>query len=84
MFVHRDFRGADKGTANRLLSALVDWACARGFREILLGTTSKFLAAHRFYDKTGFVEIPRSSLPSSFPIMEVDTKFFGRRLETAA
>jgi N-acetylglutamate synthase-like GNAT family acetyltransferase len=83
MFVHRDFRGADKGTANRLLGALFDWARPRGFREIFLGTTSKFLAAHRFYEKNGFEEIPRSSLPPAFPIMEVDTKFFRRRLEAA-
>jgi N-acetylglutamate synthase-like GNAT family acetyltransferase len=84
MFVHPDFRGAARGTAHRLLITLLDWAAAREFRDLFLGTTAKFLAAHRFYEKNGFVEIPRSSLPPSFPIMEVDTKFFWLRLEKSA
>ena len=48
-------------------------------REVYLGTTAKFLAAHRFYEKNGFVEIDHSELPESFPVMVVDTKFY--RLE---
>lgn len=47
-------------------------------REIFLGTTAKFLAAHRFYEKNGFREIARSELPESFPIVSVDTKFYCR------
>jgi len=83
MFVHRDFRGARPGTAKRLLDALLGWARGRGVREVFLGTTAKFLAAHRFYQKNGFSEITRSTLPSGFPIMAVDTRFFHRRLEAA-
>lgn len=84
MFVHRDHRGAEHGTASRLLDTLLDWARSRDFREIFLGTTAQFLAAHRFYEKNGFVEIPRSSLPPAFPVMSVDTKFFTRRMEPPA
>jgi len=78
MFVHRDFRGPEAGTANRLLDALLDHARASEVREIFLGTTAVFLAAHRFYEKNGFREIDRSALPPSFPIMAVDTRFFHR------
>jgi N-acetylglutamate synthase-like GNAT family acetyltransferase len=78
MFVHPDHRGAAKATASRLLDTLLDWAGARGFEEIFLGTTTQFLAAHRFYAKNGFVEIPPTALPPAFPIMKVDTKFFAR------
>jgi N-acetylglutamate synthase-like GNAT family acetyltransferase len=84
MFIHRDFRGAEAGTARRLLGTLLEWARAHGVREIYLGTTEKFLAAHRFYAKNGFAEIERSALPPEFPIMAVDSRFFQRRLEAAA
>ena len=83
MFVHPDHRGAGAGTAKRLLDTLLDWARAHGIREIFLGTTAKFLAAHRFYEKNGFSEIARTALPPAFPIMAVDTRFFRRRLEAA-
>ena len=84
MFVHRDFRGPQAGTAKYLLDTLLDWARTRGVWEIFLGTTSKFLAAHRFYQKNGFSEIAQSALPPAFPIMAVDTKFFHRGVEAAA
>lgn len=44
--------------------------------QVNLGTTTKFLAAHRFYEKKGFVEIPRETLPHAFPLMAVDIKFY--------
>lgn len=80
MFVHRDFRGPAHGTAARLLDTLFAWARERGVREIFLGTTPFFHAAHRFYEKNGFSEIRESELPRSFPIMKVDTKFYRLRL----
>ena len=78
MFVQREFRGAGQGVAQRLLQSLLDFARERGFREIFLGTTAKFLAAHRFYEKNGFDEVDRAQLPPAFPVMVVDTKFFRR------
>src|SRR5689334_609626 len=56
MFVAAAFRGREHGTAKRLLDALLEWSQARGLREIFLGTTASFLAAHRFYEKHGFRE----------------------------
>ncbi|MGO7422080.1 GNAT family N-acetyltransferase, partial [Rhizobium ruizarguesonis] len=41
-----------------------------------LGTTDKFVAAHRFYEKNGFTEIAKSALPRTFPLMAVDSKFY--------
>ena len=80
MFVSATHRGPAHGTAKRLLDTLLDWCHAHAVREIHLGTTAKFLAAHRFYEKSGFREIPRAELPASFPVMVVDTKFYVRRL----
>ena len=76
MFVAPSHRGAAIGTAHHLLDALLDWARGHAVQEIYLGTTAKFLAAHRFYAKRGFIEIAQEALPAAFPIMQVDTKFF--------
>jgi N-acetylglutamate synthase-like GNAT family acetyltransferase len=80
MFVKATHRGAEQGVAKRLLDTLMTWCQARGVREVFLGTTAKFLAAHRFYEKNGFGEIARADLPANFPVMVVDTKFYSRAL----
>ena len=76
MFVERGYRGESYGTARLLLGTLLGWAQQHGMKEIYLGTTAKFLAAHRFYEKNGFAEISMGELPEGFPIMKVDTKFY--------
>ncbi len=76
MFVNKEFRGAGYQIALKLLDTLLKWARSKRVKEIYLGTTSKFLAAHRFYEKNGFCEIAAASLPNAFPIMKVDTKFY--------
>ena len=75
MFVHKDYRGA-KQTAKKLLDMLLVWAKKKELQEIYLGTTDKFLAAHRFYEKNGFVEMAKEQLPSAFPVMKVDSRFY--------
>ena len=76
MFVHKDFRGKEYGIGQILLNTLLEWARQNNFKEILLGTTEKFIAAQRFYEKNGFGEIDKQSLPKDFPVMEVDVKFY--------
>lgn len=76
MFVGKGFRGSKTGTASSLLTALLVWAKTEGIKNIFLGTTSRFLAAHRFYEKNGFMEIEKDRLPPTFPVMGVDTKFY--------
>jgi N-acetylglutamate synthase-like GNAT family acetyltransferase len=76
MFVKKPFRGKKHEVSRRLLRVLLEWCEKRGVKEIYLGTTSKFLAAHRFYEKSGFSEISKTELPVSFPVMTVDTKFY--------
>jgi GNAT superfamily N-acetyltransferase len=63
-------------TADRLLDALLEWARSHGVHEIFLGTPPRFPAAHRFYERRGFVAVERSALPPGFPIMIVDEKFY--------
>ncbi|WP_051260955.1 GNAT family N-acetyltransferase [Desulfovibrio inopinatus] len=83
MFVDATFRGQTASTARRLLDTLLHWAESQRLKNIYLGTTPLFLAAHRFYEKNGFTEIAQCALPSTFPIMKVDTKFYKYDVSTA-
>lgn len=76
MFVHKDYRGKEHGTGQLLLNTLLAWAQQKGYTEIYLGTTAKFLAAHRFYEKNNFKEVEVAELPARFPRMAVDVKFY--------
>ena len=76
MFVATGYRGSPSGTASKLLTTLLTAAESRGIATIFLGTTDKFVGAHRFYEKNGFAEIERHELPDTFPLMAVDTKFY--------
>lgn len=76
MFVHKNYRGKEHGTGQLLLNTLLAWAQEKEYTEIYLGTTAKFLAAHRFYEKNNFKEVAIAELPAQFPRMEVDVKFY--------
>ena len=80
MFVKAGYRGKEAGVARRLLEQLIFFATRAGVRDLFLGTTEKFVAAHRFYEKNGFVRIPEKLLPEAFPRMPVDTRFYHRAL----
>jgi len=82
MFVAPAYRGS-VGVAGRLLVTLLDSARAQGLSAITLGTTERFLAAHRFYEKNGFAAIPEHALPAGFPRMSVDTRFYALSLAAA-
>jgi N-acetylglutamate synthase-like GNAT family acetyltransferase len=84
MFVSPQYRGREFGVAQALLGTLLRWCRAEGVREVFLGTTDKFLAAHRFYEKNGFAEIGRAALPAAFPVMAVDSKFYALSVECEA
>jgi N-acetylglutamate synthase-like GNAT family acetyltransferase len=76
MFVHKEYRGKTYKTASLLLENALKWAQEKSIKAIYLGTTPQFLAAHRFYEKNGFVEINRTELPQGFPVLAVDKKFY--------
>jgi len=76
MFVKKEYRGKEFRAGQKVLNTLFEWANRRAFRKIFLGTTEKFIAAHRFYAKNGLIPIEKESLPKEFPIMKVDVKFY--------
>ena len=75
MFVGPEARGAS-GVAGPLLATAIGHARARHVAEIWLGTTDRFLAAHRFYEKHGFDRVAPDALPPAFPRMAVDNVFY--------
>jgi N-acetylglutamate synthase-like GNAT family acetyltransferase len=80
MFVHRDYRGKEKGLGQQLLDHVIAWCKEKGIDEIYLGTFESLLAAQKFYIKNGFVAVEKESLPANFPVMQVDNRFFKLRL----
>jgi N-acetylglutamate synthase-like GNAT family acetyltransferase len=84
MFVRSTHRGKEHGVASRLLDELISFATSAGVRDVFLGTTEKFVAAHRFYEKNGFVQISAAELPEAFPRMAFDTRFYRRVLTFGA
>ncbi len=76
MFVHPDYRGRGQGVATRLFESLRTHATINGITDLYLGTTEKFLAAHRFYEKHGFHAMSDADMPDIFPRMKVDTRFY--------
>ncbi|GEO82970.1 GNAT family N-acetyltransferase [Pararhodospirillum oryzae] len=76
MFVAAPYRGRDWGVARALLVTLIDHARAHGMTRLYLGTTDRFLAAHRFYEREGFQRVEPEQLPPVFPRLAVDTRFY--------
>ena len=81
MFVKPAFRGGKYNTAKLLLLQVIAWGRDCGMHDIYLGTTELFLAAHRFYAKHKFVQIRKETLPETFPIMKIDTRFYQLRIK---
>jgi N-acetylglutamate synthase-like GNAT family acetyltransferase len=78
MFVKASHRGGEHGVARVLMETLVAWCKARDVREIYLGTSEKFLAAHRFYEKHDFIQVDKNGLPANFFAMAIDSLFYRR------
>lgn len=74
MFVMDQYRGT--GVSQMLLDSAMTFCKNSGVGEIYLGTTSSYLAAHRFYEKNGFQEIEKKFMPPAYEIHEVETKFY--------
>jgi GNAT superfamily N-acetyltransferase len=78
MFLRADQRGS--GLAQGLLDTLIAHAKAGGLPRLALGTLAQMEAAHRFYEKNGFLPVAPEGLPEGFPRMPVDNRFYVREL----
>lgn len=75
VFLDKSYRGKERGFAKQLLDTVLTWSEKHGITTIYLGTTLKFKAAHRFYEKHGFHEIARSDMTSYCQPMDCE-KFY--------
>jgi N-acetylglutamate synthase-like GNAT family acetyltransferase len=80
MFVKKEYRGKEKNIGKKLLDSLLTWSKSKMINEIYLGTIDSFHAAHKFYEKHGFVQVKQNELPISFPRMTFDNKFYCYKL----
>jgi N-acetylglutamate synthase-like GNAT family acetyltransferase len=76
MFVDPAFRGPVFPTAKLLLKTAIDHAASLGFKKIYLGTMSQFVAAQRFYEKSGFTKIGQQMLPRDYKLNPMDSIFY--------
>lgn len=76
MFLKATYRGKEFGIGQKLLDVLIEWCMEKGIDEIYLGTRDQLTAAIKFYLRNGFLEVEKTMLPQSFPVMEVDNRFF--------
>jgi GNAT superfamily N-acetyltransferase len=80
MFVKASHRGKAHAVGTKLLNHLIARARTGGVQDVFLGTSERFLAAHRFYEKNAFRRMAPESLPLAFPRMSLDTRFYHRTL----
>lgn len=78
MFVDENYRNLKVG--KKLLDIVVTTCKENNIDGIYLGTIDKFISAQYFYSKNGFREINQKDIPSSFPKLDVDNRFYYRNL----
>ncbi len=76
MFVKKNFRGKEFSVSKLLLRKVFDWCLTNNIDTVFLGTMAQFIAAHKFYEKNGFLRISKSELPSGFINNPIDDIFY--------
>lgn len=76
VFLDKEFRGKENAYAKKMLAEVFAWSNKNNIDTIYLGTTLAFKAAHRFYEKNGFVEISKKEMPDFCQPMDCDEKFY--------
>jgi GNAT superfamily N-acetyltransferase len=76
MFVKKEYRGKELAIAQQLLETLLQFANDKQIIDIYLGTVEQLKAAHRFYERNGFILTAIEDFPAYFPRMMADTMFY--------
>lgn len=80
MFVKKEYRGKEMGIASKLLQELIGYCKIRQMDTLMLGTVDMLKAAHRFYEKNGFVRQLSEDMPEYFPRMNGENVYYRLRL----
>ena len=76
MFVDKDFRGREFGTAQLLFGTLLEFAVFFKFETIWLDTPAVAKASHKFYERNGFQLANKSNLPKGYVFLDNDSKVY--------
>ena len=76
MFVDKDFRGREFGTAQLLFNTLLEFAVFFKFETIWLDTPAAAKASHKFYERNGFQLANKSNLPKGYVFLDNDSKVY--------
>lgn len=80
MFVDKDFRGQEFGTAQLLFNTLLKFAVYSKFKTIWLDTPAVAEASHKFYERNGFQLANKSNLPVGYAFLDNNSKVYKLQL----
>lgn len=80
MFVKKGYRGKPLNIGQNLMNVVFDWCKAKSIKQIFLGTVPTYYAAHKFYEKNGFIRLEKNELPKDFHLMDADKWFYFKNL----
>jgi GNAT superfamily N-acetyltransferase len=76
MFVKKEYRGKETGTAQLLLNTLINYSREAEIKDLYLGTVDMLKAAHRFYERNGFERRTSEEMPSCFRRMGGENLYY--------
>ena len=76
MFVKKECRGKALNIAQRLLHTLLKFAKMKEIATIWLDTPSVATASHTFYERNGFVQTDKKSLPNGYQYPDKNSKIY--------
>lgn len=80
MFVDKDFRGQEFGTAQLLFDTVLEFAVFFKFKTIWLDTPAIAKASHKFYERNGFQLADKSNLPEGYVFLDNDSNVYNLQL----
>ena len=80
MFVQKEYRSSDLKIAHQLFEQLLAAARQKRFHYILLDTPAIATAAHRFYEKNGFIRLSKHQVPAQYKYPDRDSRIYKRLL----
>jgi len=76
MFIKKEFRGKETGLAQCLLEVLINYCRGGGITDLYLGTIDVLRAAHRFYERNGFLRTNSEDMPAYFFRMRGENVYY--------
>jgi N-acetylglutamate synthase-like GNAT family acetyltransferase len=76
MFVKKELRGRELNIAQLLFDTLFEFAKKKSISTIWLDTPAVATASHKFYERNGFVQTDKQTLPEGYVFPDKDSKIY--------